>query len=436
MMKAKMVDICRSIMKVGKDDPRRVIHSVKVGFALTLVSILYYYEPLYQNFGVSAMWAVITVVVVFEYSVGATIGKGLNRGMATLLAAALGIGAHHLAILSGHIAQPFLLALFVFLQAAITTFMRFFPKIKARYDYGMLIFILTFSLISVSGYRVDEIINLAHKRLSTILIGSSACLVISTLISPVWAGQDLHNLVALNMEKVANFLLGFGAEYFKASEDDKSCLEAYKSVLNSKTTEESLANFARWEPAHGRFQFRHPWNQYLQLAALTRQCAYRIEALNGYLNSDIKTSVEIRSVIQETCTKISKESGRALMELSIAVKKMNQPCSAHTVHIENAKRAAKSLKSLLKSNPWGDNYDLLQVISVVTVASILIDMVNCTEKLAESVFELASKANFKKQEPTANVSSDKSLQNVKSPPTVDCHHTVINIPEDRTTILL
>lgn len=48
------------------------------------------------------------------------------------------------------------------------------------------------------------------------------------------------------------------------------------------------ANFARWEPGHGRFRFRHPWKQYLKIGALARQCAYRIEALNGYINSDIQ----------------------------------------------------------------------------------------------------------------------------------------------------
>lgn len=92
--------------------------------------------------------------------------------------------------------------------AAASTFMRFFPKIKARYDYGFLIFILTFSFISISGYRADEIIDLAHKRLSTIVIGGSVSLLTNTLIFPVWAGEELHNSVATNMEKLGHFLEG------------------------------------------------------------------------------------------------------------------------------------------------------------------------------------------------------------------------------------
>jgi hypothetical protein len=99
--------------------------------------------------------------------------------------------------------------LFWFLfAAAISTFLRFFPKIKARYDYGLLIFILTFSLISISGFRDDEILELAHKRVLTIFVGGCACVIISIVVFPVWAGEDLHNLIALNIEKLGNFLEG------------------------------------------------------------------------------------------------------------------------------------------------------------------------------------------------------------------------------------
>ena len=69
-IKAKALGIAKKTKKVGKDDPRRIIHSLKVGFALTLVSLFYYVRPLYNGFGSLGMWAVFTVVVVFEFSVG------------------------------------------------------------------------------------------------------------------------------------------------------------------------------------------------------------------------------------------------------------------------------------------------------------------------------------------------------------------------------
>lgn len=56
--------------KLGKDDPRRIVHSLKVGLALTLVSLIYYLKPLYDGIGINALWAVLTVVLVFEFSVG------------------------------------------------------------------------------------------------------------------------------------------------------------------------------------------------------------------------------------------------------------------------------------------------------------------------------------------------------------------------------
>lgn len=68
--KTKVVEVSKSIKKLGKDDPRRVIHSLKVGLALTLVSLLYYWRPLFDGLGIAGMWAVLTVVVVFEFTVG------------------------------------------------------------------------------------------------------------------------------------------------------------------------------------------------------------------------------------------------------------------------------------------------------------------------------------------------------------------------------
>lgn len=66
-----VTNAAKEAKKLAEDDPRRVVHSFKVGLAISLVSLFYYFDdPIYDGFGVSAMWAVITVVVVFEFSVG------------------------------------------------------------------------------------------------------------------------------------------------------------------------------------------------------------------------------------------------------------------------------------------------------------------------------------------------------------------------------
>ncbi|XP_022746870.1 aluminum-activated malate transporter 8-like [Durio zibethinus] len=415
-LKALVISIAKSIKKLGQDDPRRLIHSLKVGLALTLVSLLYYARPLYDGFGVCGMWAVLTVVVVFEFTVGGTLSKCLNRGFATFLAGALGIAADYFARLFGKKGEPIVLGILVFLLAAAATFSRFFPRIKARYDYGILIFILTFSLVAVSGYRVDELVVLAHQRLSTIIMGGATCMLISIFICPVWAGEDLHIAVASNLEKLATYLEGFGGGYFQScgddgsavvSKDGKSFLEGYKSILNSKNIEESLANFARWEPGHGRFRLRHPWKHYLKIGALARQCAYQIEAINGCIDSDIQASEEFKSKIEGSCKRMSTESGKALKALATAIKTMTDPSTANFGHVENSKVAMNDLKFALNAASL-QNADFLAIVTAATVASILVEIVKSVEKISEAVHEL-SQAHFNKiVEPT--VSPEKPQQ--------------------------
>ncbi|VVA97261.1 unnamed protein product [Arabis nemorensis] len=389
----------KNVQKFGKDDPRRIIHSLKVGCALTLVSMLYYVRPLYNSFGVTGMWAILTVVVVFEFSVGGTLSKSLNRGFATLIAGSLGVGAVHLARFFGHKGEPIVLGILVFLLGAAATFSRFFPKIKQRYDYGALIFILTFSMVAISGYRTYEILGMAYQRLSTILIGGTICILVSIFICPVWAGEDLHKMIANNIDKLANYLEGFEGEYFpqpeKTLKETKSCAREYKSILTSKSTEDTLANLARWEPGHGRFELRHPWKQYLKIAGLVRQCAFHFEILSGYVLSDVKAPHDFISKIQEPCSVMSREAGEALKAIAKSIKKMNKDSVCVNAHIENSKKAIENLRVALKSYSPETEKDILEIIPGVTMASILIEIVNCVEKISEAVKEFSVLAHFK-----------------------------------------
>ncbi|KAG5040514.1 hypothetical protein JHK82_012636 [Glycine max] len=61
-----------SVWKMGRDDPRRVIHAFKVGFSLIIiVSLLYLLEPIFNGIGENVIWAVMTVVVVFQFTAAA-----------------------------------------------------------------------------------------------------------------------------------------------------------------------------------------------------------------------------------------------------------------------------------------------------------------------------------------------------------------------------
>ncbi|KAE8672217.1 Aluminum-activated malate transporter 8 [Hibiscus syriacus] len=419
-VKAKITTIAKSFKKLGQDDPRRLTHSFKVGLALTLVSLLYYARPLYNGFGVAGMWAVLTVVVVFEFTVGGTLSKCLNRGFATFLAGGLGIAADYFASLFGKKGEPIVLGILVFLLAAAATYTRFFPRMKARYDYGVMIFILTFSMVAVSGYRVDELVVLAHQRLSTIALGGATCMIISIFICPVWAGDDLHNEVASNLEKLATYLEGFGDVYFVSCKDEgsgvdskddngnsKSLSQGYKSILNSKNNEESLENFARWEPGHGGFQFRHPWKHYLKIGAHARQCAYNIEVINICIDSDNQVSEYFKRKIEGPYSRMSAECGKALKALATSMKTMTHPSTAK-LNVDNSKAAMKDLKFALEAASI-ENADLLAIVPAATVGLVLVEIAKCVEKISEAMHELSERAHFSKTvEPT--VSPEKPQQ--------------------------
>ncbi|KAJ6345017.1 hypothetical protein OIU78_007824 [Salix suchowensis] len=235
----------------------------------------------------------------YVFNAGATLSRGVNRAVATFLSATLAFGAHHLAVLSGEESEPVFIGLFVFLIAGMVTFARFFPRMKKRYDYGLLIFILTFCLISFGPAMI------------------------------------LANLLLRTLKNLGGFLEGFGVEVFRLSGEGESrkaaSLQGFESIIDTITEEESLANFARWEPGHGPFRIRLPWKQYLKIGSLTRECACRIESLNGYLSYGIQTPPEIGGKIQELSTKMSTESGKALKELALAIRTTTAPSSAEKI---------------------------------------------------------------------------------------------------------
>ena len=143
----------------------------------------------------------------------------------------------------------------------------------------------------------------------------------SILVFPVWAGDDLHNLAAGNIEKLVSFLQGFG----EALEGKKSFSHSHKSVLNSKPTGDALSNLARWELPHGQFGFHHPWGQYLKIGDRSRHCTYLMEALNAYMALN---QVKFDKKLTEAYLELSMEAGKASSEIALAVWSMTMSSAA------------------------------------------------------------------------------------------------------------
>ncbi|XP_060673800.1 aluminum-activated malate transporter 12-like isoform X2 [Ziziphus jujuba] len=350
--------VWKTIWKVGKEDPRRVIHALKVGLSLTLVSLLYLMEPLFEGVGQNAIWAVMTVVVVLEFTAGATLCKGLNRGLGTLLAGSLAFFIEYIANDSGHTLRAVFIGAAVFLIGAAATYMRFFPYIKKNFDYGVVIFLLTFNLITVSSYRVDNVLKLAHDRFYTIAIGCGICLLMSLLIFPNWSGEDLHNSTVFKLEGLAKSIEACVNEYFSDAEikeetHDKTkedpIYKGFKAVLDSKSNDETMALHASWEPRHSRHCYRYPWQQYVKLGAVLRNFGYTVVALHGCLRTEIQTPRSVRALFKDPSVRLAREVSKGLMELANSIRSRRH-CSPEILS-DHLHEALQDLNNAIKSQP-------------------------------------------------------------------------------------
>nr|GMD31892.1 aluminum-activated malate transporter 8-like [Ipomoea batatas] len=205
-------------------------------------------------------------------------------------------------------------------------------------------------------------------------------------------------------------MTGFGSAYFRFHEaegEESGCAKIllfpqdYKSAFNSKASEDSLATFAGWEFGHGEFKFGHPWKQYLKVGGLARECASHLQVLSGYLNADeddlkTQTLLSFKSKIQEPCTRMCSESSQALKDISSVMKTMAHPSPAIQDHLRNSRAAINDLEVVFRSSSLSTTELLSEIIPCAAVMSILIDIVNCVDKISKSVDELSEKAGFKK----------------------------------------
>lgn len=73
----KIVGLCKQVQDVayrgyqmGKSDPRKIVFSAKMGLALILISLLIFLKEPIKELSQHFVWAILTVVVVFEFSIG------------------------------------------------------------------------------------------------------------------------------------------------------------------------------------------------------------------------------------------------------------------------------------------------------------------------------------------------------------------------------
>ncbi|KAF8015288.1 hypothetical protein BT93_H0940 [Corymbia citriodora subsp. variegata] len=397
--------VCFPIRMKVDHDVRRVVHGAKVGIALALVSLLYSVYPLYQGFKQNGVWAVMTVVVMYEFYAGATLSKGLNRIMGTALGGGLGLLAGLFADFIGGVGKGFAVGIAIFFFGAVATYIRSVPRIKKRYDYGFMIFILSFSLVVVSGVqtKTDYILKTAIDRLGTVAVGLGVCFFTSLCIFPIWAGDELHLSTAYKFEHLALSIEGLLDTYFQVAVDKENkadgSFKLCRTIMHSKAKDETLANFARWEPWHGRFGLRYPWAKYIQIGDLLRELAATIVSLEVCIQSPRQPAADVRQAIKGSCESVASSLTGTLRDLGESLMNMRK-CEAEAFILPKLKRTRAGLSNfmspsdLFPSDPM-HAHNLAEDLAGSTFMFLLSEMVEKLEVLAKEVDELGELAEFK-----------------------------------------
>uniref|UniRef100_A0A803KV41 Aluminum-activated malate transporter n=1 Tax=Chenopodium quinoa TaxID=63459 RepID=A0A803KV41_CHEQI len=282
-------DFWVNLYEMGRSDPRKVFFSAKMGLCLVLVSLLIFLTGPLKDVSQYAIWAILTVVVCFEYSVGASLSKGCNRAIGTLSAGAIALGIAEVAIHVGEFKEAFIIAT-LFVGGFCVTYVKLYPKLKP-YEYGFRVFLLTFCLVLVTGNKTSNFLRTAYFRLLLIAIGAGMASLVNICIYPIWAGEDLHKLVVKNFKGVAT----------------------------------SLEGFATWEPPHGPYKsFNYPWENYVKVSGALRHCAFMVMAMHGCILSEIQAPAEKRQVFVNELRRVGTAGAKLLRDLGSKVEKMEK----------------------------------------------------------------------------------------------------------------
>ncbi|KAF9614551.1 hypothetical protein IFM89_019298 [Coptis chinensis] len=384
----------QSVWEFCKGDINRVIFSLKVGLAVLLVSLLILFRAPYEVFGTNIIWSILTVAIMFEYTVGATFNRGFNRAVGSLLAGVLAVVVAQVAICSGHVVEPTIIGASIFLIGALTSFMKLWPSL-VPYEYGFRVILFTFCLIVVSGYRMGSPVKTAMDRLYSIAIGAFVTVFVNVLIFPIWAGEQLHNELAKNFDAVADSLEECIRKYLEDDDSDhpefsKTVMDEFpdepayrrcQATLNSSTKLETLASSAKWEPPHGRFwHCSYPWSEYVKVGAVLRYCAYEVMALHGVLHSEIQAPHNLRITFQSEILDASNHAAELVRSLGKDISNMMRTpksTSLKKVHTstERLQRAIDMHSYLLTSSHDDQNYSSKPLTKLShTLSSTLSDL--------------------------------------------------------------
>lgn len=308
-------------------------YGFKMGVAIVLSSVPVLVGPLYDYFGMNSLWLIISVIIIYEPSVGSLLSKGLQRLAGTIVAVILSLICAQIGGASGQ-GEVYVIPALLFLGAVVLGFLRQVWPVKKKYDYAALITLITFGLLTLSEYRTHAGPRLAGLRMLLIVMGFVVAAGTNLAIKPKFAGKDLHQIVSDHFSKIAvsldacvqAYLAGARSaelqKLIEGSEPEDEVYEGYKTVILAKGDEDTLHDMVVWEPPHGQFRFKYPWDLYKDVSRMCRHCMYSIVNMDGCLRSEMQCPVQFRQLLARPMTRLAEEAMKVLEAMGESVSEM------------------------------------------------------------------------------------------------------------------